>query len=137
MLTNEGSHGQAASFSFVCDIDGNGGDAWLGARGGTREWAGKGAEHRIHPRLFRCLESSVLSLVRAARIGSRPGDKQVALALHRESAVFSRRRFSGIASEQDGQGVSDYDQLVGDYTNPILQPWAAASAGGQDYDLVR
>ncbi len=24
------------------------------------------------------------------------------------------------------QGVSDYDQLVGDYTNPILQPWAAA-----------
>ena len=23
-------------------------------------------------------------------------------------------------------GVSDYDQLVGDYTNPILQPWAAA-----------
>jgi hypothetical protein len=21
--------------------------------------------------------------------------------------------------------VSDYDQLVGDYTNPILQPWAA------------
>ena len=23
-------------------------------------------------------------------------------------------------------GVSNYDQLVGDYTNPILQPWAAA-----------
>jgi hypothetical protein len=22
-------------------------------------------------------------------------------------------------------GVSDYSQLVGDYTNPILQPWAA------------
>ena len=22
-------------------------------------------------------------------------------------------------------GASDYDQLVGDYTNPILQPWAA------------
>jgi hypothetical protein len=22
-------------------------------------------------------------------------------------------------------GVSDYDQLIGDYTNPILQPWAA------------
>ena len=27
---------------------------------------------------------------------------------------------------QDGEGVSDYDQLVEDYTNPILQPWAAA-----------
>ena len=24
------------------------------------------------------------------------------------------------------EGVSDYNQLVGDYTNPILQPWAAA-----------
>ena len=24
------------------------------------------------------------------------------------------------------EGVSDYDQLVGDYTSPILQPWAAA-----------
>jgi hypothetical protein len=24
------------------------------------------------------------------------------------------------------EGVSNYDQLVGDYTNPILQPWAAA-----------
>jgi hypothetical protein len=24
------------------------------------------------------------------------------------------------------EGVSDYDQLVGDYSNPILQPWAAA-----------
>src|ERR1700726_2713096 len=23
------------------------------------------------------------------------------------------------------RGASDYDQLVGDYTNPILQPWAA------------
>src|SRR6266481_2667988 len=23
------------------------------------------------------------------------------------------------------EGVSNYDQLVGDYTNPILQPWAA------------
>jgi hypothetical protein len=26
---------------------------------------------------------------------------------------------------KDGDGISDYDQLVGDYTNPILQPWAA------------
>jgi hypothetical protein len=26
---------------------------------------------------------------------------------------------------QGVEGVSDYDQLVGDYTNPILQPWAA------------
>jgi hypothetical protein len=26
------------------------------------------------------------------------------------------------------EGVSDYDQLVRDYTNPILQPWAAEAA---------
>ena len=28
-------------------------------------------------------------------------------------------------SRGKGNGVSDYGQLVGDYTNPILQPWAA------------
>jgi hypothetical protein len=32
----------------------------------------------------------------------------------------------GLPPSEDEQGVSDYDQLVGDYTNPILQPWAAA-----------
>jgi len=36
-------------------------------------WIYKDAKRRIHPRLFRCLESSVLSLVRAARIGARAG----------------------------------------------------------------
>ena len=29
------------------------------------------------------------------------------------------------ASPPTKEGVSNYDQLVGDYTNPILQPWAA------------
>jgi hypothetical protein len=29
------------------------------------------------------------------------------------------------ASPPTKDGVSNYDQLVGDYTNPILQPWAA------------
>jgi hypothetical protein len=29
-------------------------------------------------------------------------------------------------SRRQDNGVSDYGQLVGDYTNPILQPWAAA-----------
>jgi hypothetical protein len=28
-------------------------------------------------------------------------------------------------SREKGTGVSDYNQLVGDYKNPILQPWAA------------
>jgi hypothetical protein len=30
-----------------------------------------------------------------------------------------------VAVPPTAEGVSDYDQLVGDYTNPILQPWAA------------
>ncbi len=30
------------------------------------------------------------------------------------------------ASPPTKEGVSNYDQLVGDYNNPILQPWAAA-----------
>ena len=29
------------------------------------------------------------------------------------------------ASPPSKEGMSNYDQLVGDYTNPILQPWAA------------
>src|SRR6202163_3804635 len=28
-------------------------------------------------------------------------------------------------SREKGTGVSDYGSLVGDYKNPILQPWAA------------
>src|SRR5882724_3524850 len=28
-------------------------------------------------------------------------------------------------SRRQDDGTSDYSQLVGDYTNPILQPWAA------------
>src|SRR5579871_5563327 len=31
----------------------------------------------------------------------------------------------GLPPTKDGSGVSDYDQLVGDYSNPILKPWAA------------
>jgi hypothetical protein len=69
------------------------------------------------------MESSSLSLVRAAGIRSRPGDEQVALA------AATRRRYFGLAGPSPlppgVEGVSDYDQLVGDYTNPILQPWAA------------
>jgi len=39
------------------------------------------------------------------------------------------QRPSGVSGSQASpptkEGVSDYDQLVGDYTSPILQPWAA------------
>src|SRR2546421_3333296 len=34
---------------------------------------------------------------------------------------------AGSAAQPAGKiGISDYDQLVGDYNSPILQPWAAA-----------
>ena len=39
---------------------------------------------------------------------------------------LSRRpQFSGSGQVPAKEGVSNYDQLVGDYKNPILQPWAA------------
>ena len=110
----------------MCDVDGNGGDARLGARRDARERAGKDAKHRIHPRLFRCLEF----------IRPFPGREPPASG---PGPVTNRSRWPYIVNQQpstfggspglppstDGQGVSDYDQLVGDYTNPILQPWAA------------
>src|SRR5438067_9135773 len=36
---------------------------------------------------------------------------------------WPQRAIEGQAPSKEG--VSDYDQLVGDYKNPILQPWAA------------
>ena len=34
-------------------------------------------------------------------------------------------RVARVALPPSKEGISDYDQLVGDYKNPILQPWAA------------
>jgi hypothetical protein len=43
---------------------------------------------------------------------------------------WAEQRPSGVAGSEGAppakEGISDYDQLVGDYKNPILQPWAAA-----------
>jgi hypothetical protein len=43
---------------------------------------------------------------------------------------WAEQRPSGVAGSAAQpavkSGISDYDQLVGDYKNPILQPWAAA-----------
>jgi hypothetical protein len=43
---------------------------------------------------------------------------------------WAEQRPSGVAGSAaqpvSKTGISDYDQLVGDYNNPILQPWAAA-----------
>jgi hypothetical protein len=58
-------------------------------------------------------------VVRATGIWSRPGDEQVALAMDASGSLGLPPLPPGV------EGVSDYDQLVGDHTNPILQPWAA------------
>jgi hypothetical protein len=55
-----------------------------------------------------------------SRLHRTPADAIVALGGRGPPA----RRFNGIASERTG--ISDSDQLVGDYKSPILQPWAAA-----------
>jgi hypothetical protein len=100
------THGYAAGFPSIRNIGDGGCDARPGANGdvGSRAGQQRNAGRRVDPGLFPCMESSVLSLVRAAGIGSRPGDQQVA---------------------RTPAARSNYDQLVGDYTNPILQPWAA------------
>ena len=61
-------------------------------------------KRRVHPGFLGHMASRISSLARAPASGPGP--------------VTNRSR------RQD-DGTSDYGQLVGDYTNPILQPWAA------------
>ena len=56
----------------------------------------------VRPRFFRHVVAPLLARSGAAFLGPDRVDKPVA-----------------------GHGVSNYSELVGDYTNPILQPWAA------------
>jgi hypothetical protein len=75
---------------------------------------------RVDPELFPHMESSGLSVVRAAGIGARPDKELVALG---GAAAERGRRFGGIAAERRRR--ERLRPLVGDYKNPILQPWAA------------
>jgi hypothetical protein len=104
-------------------IGDRGRDARPGANAGGRAGRQPNARRRIDPGLFPRLDAPGLSLVRAAGIGSRPGDEQVALAAADRRPCYGH---GGPSPLPPGvEGVSDYDRLVGDYTNPILQPWAA------------
>src|SRR5882762_6660507 len=49
------------------------------------------------------------------------------MAIEATVAVFTgtRAAIGSAALPPTTTGISDYDQLVGDYKNPILQPWAA------------
>src|SRR5712671_3752824 len=71
----------AAGFPSICSS----GDGGCDARHGTNDFGGwaarrRNAQRRVDSGLFPRMESSRLSLVRAARIGAWPGDEQVALA---------------------------------------------------------
>ena len=79
-------------------------------------------KRRIDPEFHPRLAAPGLSLVRAAGVGPWPGHEPVALA----AAPGGDGGSVAVPPLPPGvEGVSDYDQLVGDYKNPILQPWAA------------
>jgi len=71
----------------------------------------------------------------APAVGAAGSGTQVATSIPDFSGVWSHPAlpwFEPLASgprpvtnKSRKNGVSNYDQLVGDYTNPILQPWAA------------
>ncbi len=82
---------------------------------GNRAGQHRNAGHRIDPGSFRPMESSGPTLVRAAGIGARPVTNR----------SRGPQRLSGASGSPGSpplaEGVSNYDQLVGDYTNPILR----------------
>jgi hypothetical protein len=116
-----GWRAQAAEFPSLHRIVGGdcdpcpGADRAIGYRPGRR----RTERRRIDPGLFPRLVSPGLSVVRAPCLRPRPGEEQDALPGDSSGTVAVPPLPAGV------DGVSDYDQLVGDYSNPILQPWAA------------
>ena len=112
----------AAGVPSICSNRDSGCDARRGANafGGRAGWQ-RSAPRRTDPELFARMDSSCLSLVRAARIGPWPDNELVALA-----GAAAQTEGGSAALPASKVGVSNYDQLVGDYKSPILQPWAAA-----------
>src|SRR5712691_5956211 len=96
----------AAGFPSIRNIGDGGCDArWARAPGtngdfGARAGQQRNARRRIDSGLFPRMASSLLSLVRAAGIRSRPGDEQVAWT----PAARWRYRLAGITSHQ-GYGI--------------------------------
>jgi hypothetical protein len=96
---------QAAEFPSIHRIGSGGCDACPGADREGRTGQRRDERRRIGPGLFRDMESSSLSLVRAPGIRFRPGDEQVALA------ATTRRRHLGLVVPSPvppgAEGVSD------------------------------
>jgi hypothetical protein len=76
-----------------------------------------------------------LSQTAAPAAGSAPGSARTPASIPDFSGVWRHSSLPWFAPPASGagpvtnrsrrNGVSNYNQLVGDYTNPILQPWAA------------
>ena len=102
---------QPRDFLLLVIIGDSSGDARIGANDGACGCAGRcgcAQTRRIDPRFLGFVEPLSLEWFGTAAVGSRAGEEQV-------------------TPEGQGQkaGVGNGTQLVGDYTNPILQPWAA------------
>jgi len=96
------------------------------ATAGVRARRRRNARCRIDPGLYPCLVPSGLALVRAAGIGSRPGDEPVA----RTPAARRRYRLAGLAADQ---GRREQLRPAG----RRLQQSDLAAVGGGDREEVR
>ena len=97
---------------------------------GGRTGQQRNERRRIDPGLFPRLESPGLSLVRAAGIGSRPGDEQVALA----AAARRRFRHGGPSSASSGRGRRERLRPAG---RRLHQSDLAALGGGGREEVRR
>src|ERR1700730_16786162 len=86
-------------------------DRGVRGRTGQRRNEGSSLDSGLYPRV----DTPGLSLVRAAGIGSRPGDEQVTLAAAARRPCFGH---GGPSPPSSGRGRRER-------ANPILQPWAA------------
>ena len=90
---------------------------------------------RRHLTAFAILAASALPVFAADSPGQRPSAPSQSLSVPDFSGVWHRWFRPGLGPAASGpgpitnrslfNGVSDYNQLVGDYTNPILKPEAA------------
>src|ERR1700719_4041232 len=147
----------AAGFAFIGDFGDSGGNARIGANGGACGYADRYryAKRRIDPGFLRLMEPRILERPRAAAIGSRPGEEQVAPAHRaasrrgRHQATSRRLHQSDLEALGGGGREEGWRDFVGrqglsDPAQPMLaragalrlhKLWnAAAPAAGQGHD---
>ena len=86
--------------------------------------------------LTAAVAAPALGQTAAPAVGSAASGKQGGTSIPDFSGVWRHPSLPGFEPPASGpgpvtnrsrrNGVSNYNELVGDYTNPILKPWAAA-----------